>query len=604
MYNVSEAYKEQINKRLRNLSYMRVYLGVIEPDASVFNTMSDNGHSYLSNLQETDAGRVVNKRYLTMEHNKCILDGKGILPPELADPVLEYQGFVSNAISGSDGVFSVPPTITINFSQPFAFVGLTFRFDRIHGTYPTELQITAFNGAAQIYDNTVNPTSYEYWLESDIPDVGQFCTSLVIKFKKTFPRKRRAVLEYIMFGIVKTFTDDTLIKSTWNRNTDLLSTKIPTNSFEFTIMDVAKDYNPDNAQGFWQYIEQRQPVSFEYGYELDDGSTEWISGGHLLTSGEISTDSTSVISKTTFKATSVLNQLTNKYYKGIYSAVPVSLYDLAVDVLEFAQLPLLHDGSTPYSVDTALQSISTTVPIPELQINEALQLVSNAGRCILGVDRDGRVVIERMVEIESDFSLGFEQIDRPPSLSKLPSLLTVSSYYTVLEVDNVESMLTSNAVSFVVATECRLTYEPSTAQRITVDGTLAIVGTPIYYATSALVTLSGTGTVAVPGKLLKTTKVSVTNVAGETGYDCPIENKLLNSKADATDYVAWIASILTRRNLYTAANRGYPELDVLDLISVDTLFTKDANATVSASTIEYNGALSGSTSYILAEEGV
>lgn len=599
MQTVSTEYKEQIDKQLRNVSYIKVNLGVVNVNATRDDTISTNGEVYFSKKDLIDVSESINKVYHTMEHNRFILDSNNLLPPEIGDAIPYKQGFVSTSISGADGTFSVNPVITIDFLNPLNFIGLVFRFDKILGCYASELQVQALLNNVEVYNSTIYPDSPEYLLETPIPSLEGTCDKLILTFKKTYPAKRRARLDYILFGLVKEFSDTTITTATWNRNIDLLTSKISVNSFNFTAIDLDKDYNPDNASGFWKYIEKRQPVTWQYGYELDDNSIEWINGGKLFTDGDIKVDSSGAISTVSFNSTSILNQMTENYYKGVYSAIPVSLYSLAEDVFEYANS--LNYGIS-YSIDSSLNNIYTSLPVGDLPINQALQLIANAGMCVLYVDRDGVITIKSITDVLQDFSLNFSNMTSTPAIEKVPALMTVTTSFGIPSIGTVsEVLMSTESLTFSTNTDVRLSYDESTECSIVTTGTMTVVGSPVFYAKYCDVVLIGSGTVSISGKKIIRNTTEITYVVSDKGYDCPIENSLINTEEDAIAYAEWIASILTRRNQYTVSDRGYPELDVLDLINVDTLFSTNLEATVTGIKLKYSGALSSETLFLSKE---
>lgn len=599
MYSVSTDYKEQINKPLRNPSYIRVFLGIVNPDAVGSDTFSDNGHLHYSESQKIDLNLDVEKRYAVMEHNKFVLDGSLILPPTPEEENLYYQGFVADRISKLDRTFDVNPVLTIDFSQDLDFIGLTFSFDRLQHTYPTEMEIISYLDGVQVGAYTVYPNASQFVAENRIQASG-LCDQIKLVFKKTSLPYRRIIIEQILFGITKEFLDNTVISASWEREIDLMSAKLPRNTFKFTALDLNKDYNPENADGIWKYMEARQPTTFEYGYELDDGTIEWITGGHLYTDGDIKSESEGSISKISFSLSSMLTQLTDTAYKGTYRTTPISMYQLALNVLQHANTPAIWDGTLGYYVDPSIADVTTRLPLPPVSFKEALQLIANASRAVLYTDRDGRINIRRLNGNILDFKLDFSNIKQAPSVEKIPMLATVETYYGVPQIDSSHSDIVSEAVSYVEPTQIRLTYPPATELTFKSTG-VTVHGTPELYAESCIATVSGIGTVGVNGKKLNVSKTRVIHTVNSVGYNCPIENPLIDNYTDALAYAQWIASILTRRNLYTVNDRGYPELDILDKILADTLFSTNLEATVTYSKIDYNGALSGTTKYLTLE---
>ena len=252
------------------------------------------------------------------------------------------------------------------------------------------------------------------------------------------------ILTYIIFGLVKKFTEETITNATLNKTVDLMSSKLPVLTFEFTSIDIGMDYNPENATGLWQYIEQSQDVHVEYGYELDDGEIEWLTGANLKTTGEIKSNSNGGISMVTFYATSSLEQFNSIYEKG--STIPHLLVCILWQVTfsHTLDLPILPSGGDPYYLDPELMNIYTNMPLPELPIKEILQLIANAGMCVLYVDRNGCINIRRLTETLQDFTLGFSSMKTIPVVTKIPELHSIETGYTEIIVDSVESSLSKN----------------------------------------------------------------------------------------------------------------------------------------------------------------
>lgn len=119
------------------------------------------------------------------------------------------------------------------------------------------------------------------------------------------------------------------------------------------------------------------------GYMLDDGNIEWIKM-HSLYVSEWSADDSSA----TITAVDILKYLDEKYYKGIYYEDGISLYDLAVLVLTDAGL-----NEDEYYIDSYMKKVYVHNPLPNVTHKEALQIIANAGRCIMDYDRNGKIRI-------------------------------------------------------------------------------------------------------------------------------------------------------------------------------------------------------------------
>lgn len=589
MYNVSENYKTQIKKGTRNKSECRVNLGVVNvtaKDASSFLTNSELHLSELDNIKENIESSF---RYATLEHNVFVLDGNRVLPPTPLEPIAHHQGYISEILSDINTEFpsGSEPYIRIDFTEPLDFVGLSFTFDTIDYNFPTDMDINTYLSGTPIQSLNIQPRESQYVLETPL----EFCDRIDLIFNKTSLPYRRARLESLGFGVIKRFDGNNLIKSVWENEIDLLSSKLPKEMFSFTAYDINKEYVPENAQGIWKYVEEQQPVSFDYGYTLDDGSVEWVKGGNYLTSGEIKSDSQNNLSVVTFNTTSEISQSTGTAYKGVYRSTPITLYQMLINVLD-------HAGIVNYEIDTDLQDITTTLPLPPVPFREGVQIIANAGRAVVYTDRTGKLIVRRIDGLLTDFKLGKSDIKTNPIMDKVPMLSKVETYYSTLQIDSDKvDLVKKENITYSVPTEIRLTYDEATELQVTTSG-LTVHGTPELYAHSCVVVVSGTGTIIIKGKKLNRAKVRLILEVNDKGYICPIENPMIDNHDDALLYAEWVRDILELRNIYSVDNKGFPELDVLDKILVDTLFNEDLEARVFYNKIEYNGAISGTTKYI------
>lgn len=593
MYNVSEIYKTQIKQTLRNPSYIKVEFSIVDPQAIGDASLSDNvAETHYSDLSRTTGIYDVAKTYMTLEHNRFFLDGQNPLAPELDATEMLYQGFVGATISGDDRTWSDSPKITINFlTTYFEFIGLTFSFDTVRNEFPEQFRIVAYKDALEVYNVLVTPDRADMYVHEDnIPE----CNKIeIIPTKSTTPH-RRFRFQNIIFGVIKIFDNDVVSTSKLTQELDLINSKLPKNNFDFTIIDVNREYDPENPLGIYQYMESQQPINFKYGYELNDGSIEWIQGGNTFTTGEIDVKSEAVIPMVSFKTTSTLAYLIDVYKEGIYTGSPVSLYDLAMEVLEFANIPLNAQGQVRWKLDDALKSIYTTSPLPVGEVRVLLQLIANAGMCVLYVDRDGNIVIEPKDITPTGFTFELSDVYTIPSTSKYPILNGVDTYASTLTVRATAEELGSFDIVGASDTLYEFDYSSMATDVVATAGSgLTIVGTPTYYANMCRVVLTGTGKLTINGKIIDVGKNVVSVEFNSTGDRCPIENSLITSRSHAVAYATWIGNYVNRRNEYEFEDRGFPELDCGDELALNTLFNDGVNGTLISAEISFNGTLKG-----------
>ena len=586
MYNVSNDYKTEINNAVRNPTHVRVKFGIIDPDAQSDAVLTTTSETVYSNASAVKYDDDIEFNYDTLEFNKFILDRSH----KLATPSYgAYQGYVSNVMSDNDCVFATPPQLIVNYTGYYTFAGLSLTFDKVRKSFASEFNIKCFLDETLVYDNTIQNVVSDFIIETDIP----LHNKLVVTFNKSDVPYSRIRLSYLGFGIYKTITDSEIQSTEQKRNSDILSTVLPVNDFSFTFLDVNNEYNPDNSTGLYKYMESLQPIKFEYGYELNSGIIEWVLGGNNYSDGTVSIDSHGVIPKVTFKSSNSLLMLKPVCTKGVYNPSGVSLYDMAVDVIS--------DFPLEYEFDDYLKTIVTFAPIPKLPTKEVLQLIANCGQCYLDVDREGKVIIKKldMNLITTDFKFDFNNMYDIPIINKYPPLKNLTSYFHEYIVNVDSENISTISIDVAVDTEYVFEYELATDVSMSVDGTLVIIGSPEYFGRNLKVTLNGTGKVTITGKKI-TVNTSSSVVSNEiNGEDAEISNELITNHVDLENYMNWVVSILSLRNEYTFDNRGYCELDPLDNILLDTLYSNNLRTFVIENNIKYNGALSGSSKVLI-----
>lgn len=388
MRNVSDAYKQAMSQIIQPETRIKLDFTIKDPSAAGDATLSCSEQSFLSNLGAINDKTPVSALYSSFEKNFWKVDGSMSILPESGP--YQNQGLVSEELSSADGVFGSPPILTIEFQNQHDLLGLTFTFDTFSNDYASEILITSYNRGETVDQFVAEPTEAEYACEHPL----QNCTKLVIQFLGTNKPFRRLRLFQIVFGVTHTFTtkDVQSYSQTWE--VDPISSSLPKTQLKFTAENFENQYNADNPQGIWLYLDEKQPIHLQWGQELNTGKIDWIEGGTYYTNGAPSTSGRYV----TFQALDLLSQMTNTYYRGMYHPQGVSLYDLAVDVLEDANLEKMEDGSDPWVLDPQLKDVMVTAPLPVKAHRECLQIIANAGRCVLKCDALGRIHLKYQVD--------------------------------------------------------------------------------------------------------------------------------------------------------------------------------------------------------------
>lgn len=366
MYQTSQEYKESMKRPVRNQSYMKIQLGLINQEAQQTAGLSDtNKYNDFSDAESIFNQHTV-RRYATYESNFWKANGISFFLPEKKSDYRK-DGITSTNLFGES--FHVKFVFGCGKSD---IKGLTIKFGR---NYPTKFTIVTDNATSFEYENT------EELFKSD--DVFENTESIELVITEMNVPNARVRIDYIIFGLGLEYDDEWISEASSNTTLSAINEDLPESEFKVTLCNDNQLFNVDNPSSDINFLESGQKVNVMMGYMLDDGNIEWIKM-HSLYVSEWSADDSSA----TITAVDILKYLDEKYYKGIYYKDGISLYDLAVLVLTDAGL-----NENEYYIDSYMKKVYVHNPLPNVTHKEALQIIANAGRCIMDYDRNGKIRI-------------------------------------------------------------------------------------------------------------------------------------------------------------------------------------------------------------------
>ena len=247
-------------------------------------------------------------------------------------------------------------------------------------------------------------------------------------------------------------------------------------------------------------------------------------------------------------------------------------------------------------LDHILKIYAEKNPLPSTEVKQILQLIANAGMCLLNVDRDGKITFTTRNSNVSEFQFTLKDIkDSSPDIKKYPYLKTLYVKVKEYSVDTATTTIVSVDIIGATSTEYSVEFSAATDLSVSVSSGLTLVEIKGLYATHADIVLTGTGTITISGKALIENEYIVSKNCNPVGEDCMLENDLIGSREHALQYLDWMAEILQMRNVYLFSDRGFPEIDEADIITIDTAFTDLKQVIITSTKVEYNGGLSGET---------
>lgn len=366
MQLASKEYKEAMQLPFRNRAYIRVSIGVVNSDAQNNAVLDEETEfTYYSDGKKPFDGYTVTKPYATAEQNFSKVDGSMYFLPKETDGYSFYNnGIVTNDILGS---------VYISFGGLVGLdiKGMTIDFGEC---YPTQFTIQSDSGTKS-YEND----KQLFTTEDSFDGTSYF---IITPITMLGGQDRMRIYQMI-FGIANTFSNDKVINCSLKDCVSPISETIPSMDVSLTVDNQDLYYSPDNPESAIAYMEIGQEVKVSFGYDVTgNGDIEWLPE----TTSYLNTWSSDDV-QAKFTATDRFYQLTDTYYKGLYRSSGITLYDLALDVLNDAGI----EDEREFYLDPYLKRITVYNPLPAVKHSEALQIIANAGRCALFEDRANKI---------------------------------------------------------------------------------------------------------------------------------------------------------------------------------------------------------------------
>lgn len=370
MQKVSKAYKESMKSSLRERAYIMLSFGLVNQEAQAKASIDDGSFAYFSNKQNIFGEHPDDTIYATLEEDFTKVDGSMFFLPRQSTGGSYYDtGIISEKLL-TEAQFEL--TISLN-TIAIDFRGLSINFGE---NYPVDFDVVGSTGqTVQFRGNTKSE-----WSTEEVFENTTYIKMIFYTMKK--PQSRLRIYS-ILFGYGLVYYNDSVMDSSLDSYVSPIGADVPQIDFSVTLKNYDRYFNVDNPKSAINYLETGQEMDIMYGYQLPDSDEiEWIQGNHLLCSEWESDDNTATI-----RCQDIFRNMDTEYVKGLYSSSGKSYYTLAQEILADA-------GITDYYIDPRLKTLYTNNPMPRVKHKEALQIISNACRCVLMQTRFGAIQIK------------------------------------------------------------------------------------------------------------------------------------------------------------------------------------------------------------------
>lgn len=565
-----------------------VHLEVLDTEAWLDNTKTATSQASISRLEQlTNRVRKTQGALASFEPDRWKLDGSFVIPPEPGEDPETETGWWSETLCDTDGYFSPAEGVTITCGALYNAAGLTITFDPAAGECARDFTVTVYGELdAIIHQETVTDNDKPvYMVETNLPRFYR----VELEITRWSHGYRRAKVLEVDFGFVEDYGERNLVELSLITELDPTSDTLPAGELRFQLDNSDKRFNILNPTGLYYFLQERQRVTVEMGVDVG-GQFEHVPAGLFYLTEWRSDQGGLTASFTARDAIDLLAQ--GKYRKG--RLVVMNAYDLIVDIIEDAGLGIY------YTIDEALKSVMLLACVPIVSHRDALRLVVLASRAVVRVNRQGRLIVERLTASEPVASIDMAQMWDSPSIKLDPLINSVSVDVTGYRLKG-SAEVYKGAMEIDGTTELWLEYSnPCQGHQVTVAGGTLVSAEHYAYASRLVVSGAGLVEITVTADEMEQTTTIYTlrddeRPVGEPAYALEISNPLIHTQIVAADVAAWLLAESQRRLNYDVPWRQNPALECGDMVTIEDEFGSNKAARITKQELKYAGHLEGRT---------
>lgn len=192
-------------------------------------------------------------QYATFEDGYWVLGQDFKLFPDSPEGL--SWGLFSKQMSGEDGTFSKPVTLTLVLDGLYSAVGMTLEFDKYGPTWCSDLQIQWWRSGAVIHTQDYQPDSWQAICYAEVRNFDM----VTVTFRKMSAGYRYLKLQALIYGFTRTFHSDEICSVDLFQDTDLISDTVSVNTLDFVLR---------NKSAVEFLFQRRQLLKAKYGTEL------------------------------------------------------------------------------------------------------------------------------------------------------------------------------------------------------------------------------------------------------------------------------------------------------------------------------------------------
>ena len=273
MIKSGQAYHAAITGDARRV-LLRAVIDIISPDI-VFGAGEASGQIPWSKPEQLHNKVFGNPaKYATLERDRWALDGTWDLLPDDPTQAVGQMGYIGNVLSSTDGTFSTPPWVELQFSGVSVLQACSVYFPgNDYDGLPEDFTVEVKQGGTAYHTRTyTGNTASSVSLEGFTVNNPDAIRVTVTKWSR--PGRRMRVVE-IVPGVYEGWDGGMIAEFSVKQQGNIAATALPYGTCILKIDNLSRRFEPRKKNGLFQSIEERQGIDVSLGVRLADGTDEY-----------------------------------------------------------------------------------------------------------------------------------------------------------------------------------------------------------------------------------------------------------------------------------------------------------------------------------------
>lgn len=233
-----------------------ITFGIIDVTAKKDSSLLSGDKQAFSALADLRRDGVKTPHVVTGEDYQWLLDGSYETFPD--DPgATAGWGWFSRSMSGGDGSFANPPTLTITFTRAHSSAGVTLKLADL---CPYTVQVQWYDLAGELMDDKIfelDGTETDCFLDNPVYDYGK----LVVSFLASGLPHRYVRVYGVEYGLVHSFAGAELAEANLFEEIDPTMATLQDNTLDVKVLSSDVNFSILEPKGVYTMLSENQPLT-------------------------------------------------------------------------------------------------------------------------------------------------------------------------------------------------------------------------------------------------------------------------------------------------------------------------------------------------------